>query len=61
MSIEQMVRDLLEQAIKDGLVNRARDKHINPDPQSFSSGQLTGCANVVCEWIVEDMKNGRRE
>ena len=52
MSIEQIVRDLLDKAIEDGLV-KITSGWDDPDPQSRSSGELVGVANQLQERILE--------
>lgn len=52
-SIEQLVRDVLTQAIADGLVDEPREKWPDPDPQSRSAFDLLGCANLVAKWLSE--------
>lgn len=49
MNIEQICRDLLEQAIKDGLVAKAHKKWDDPDPQCRTAGELAGVANLLVE------------
>lgn len=44
MTVEQMCRDLLERAIKDGLVTGL-------DPQCLSAGDLVGVANLLNEYL----------
>jgi hypothetical protein len=49
-SVEQMVRDLLTQALRDRLV--APDAGwADPDPQARSSGDLTGVANLLAAFL----------
>lgn len=59
MTIEQMVRDLLTQAIKDGLVARA--DWTDPDPQYRSSGELVGVANMLTAYLANQQAHGRAE
>jgi hypothetical protein len=47
MTLEQAVRDLLTQAVKDGLVAPACHGWDDPDPQRRGSGELTGVANLL--------------
>lgn len=51
MSVEQMVRDLLEKAIEDGLVAKSWRKWTDPDPQCRTSGELTGTANLLAQFL----------
>lgn len=53
MNIEQICRDLLEQAIKDGLVAKAYKKWDDPDPQCRTAGELGGVANLLQAAIRE--------
>lgn len=55
MSIEQMVRDLLEQALRDGLV-RDTVLYADPDPQCRSSGELCGAANLLAKFLRNSAK-----
>lgn len=50
-TIEQAVRDILEQAVKDGLVALAPLDWADPDPQCRSSGELAGCSEILAEFI----------
>lgn len=51
-SVEQMCRDLLEVAIKDGLVGLTNNSNYkNPDPQTRSSGELVGMANLLSRFL----------
>jgi len=43
MTLEQVVREILEISIKDGLVLTVDGR----DPESFSSGELVGPANLL--------------
>lgn len=52
-SVEQMARDLLEQAIKDGLVAESQGKWDDADPQCRSSGELAGVANMLNGFLVQ--------
>jgi hypothetical protein len=47
MTLEQAVRDLLAQAVEDGLVALACHGWDDPDPRRRSSGELTGVANLL--------------
>lgn len=51
MSVEQMVREILEKAIEDGLVAPAADEWDDPDPQCRSSGELVGVANLLNQFL----------
>jgi hypothetical protein len=53
MSVEQMVRDLLEKAIKEGLVAPAVGRWSDPSPQARSSGELAGTANLLQSLLDE--------
>ena len=55
-SIEQMVRDLLEQAIKDRLVAPNYRAWHDPDPQCRSSGELIGTANLLRDFLKGSRK-----
>lgn len=54
VSIEQMVRDILEQAIKDGLVSLSKIRWVNPDPQCRSAGELVGPANILTKHLYNN-------
>ncbi len=56
MSIEQMVRDLLCQAVKDGLIKVADGGNAN----DFSSGDVMACANMLSEWLHRAQKAGEQ-
>ncbi len=63
MSIEQMVRDLLEQAIKDGLVYAPRRSSFgsgDPNPQARTAGDLCGVANMLNEFIHDAVMEDRK-
>ena len=49
-SIEQVIRDILEKAINDGLVSSTQ-QFDDPSPQSRTSGDLVGCANILAEFL----------
>ena len=52
MTVEQMCRDLLEIAIRDGLVGST--KHFaDADPQVRTSGDLVRMANKLAEFIAQ--------
>jgi hypothetical protein len=52
MSIQQIVRDILERAIEDGLVGPAsEDKRDEPNPQQFSAEDLAGCTGLLAAWL----------
>jgi hypothetical protein len=51
MSVEQMVRNLLERAVEDGLVDSADTQWDDPDPQSRTSQELTGIANMLARYL----------
>lgn len=51
MSVEQMVRDILEQAIRDGLVAKAYKRWADPSPQARSAGELAGTANLLAKFL----------
>lgn len=46
-SVEQLVRDVLDQAYRDQIVRGGAK------PQYLSSGDLVGCANIVAEYLRE--------
>ena len=50
LSAEQAVRDLLELAIKEGLVAPTTE-YRDPDPQCRSSGELVALANYLHQWV----------
>lgn len=56
MTVEQMCRDLLEIAIRDGLVGKTRH-FADADPQSRTSGELAGMANKLAEFIAQVKKS----
>jgi hypothetical protein len=52
MSIQQIVRDILERAIEDGLVDAAPEElREEPDPQHFTAGDLAGCTGLLAGWL----------
>jgi hypothetical protein len=52
MTVQQMVRDLLERAIEDGLVEPASEEQRDePDPQSFTAEDLAGCTGVLAAFL----------
>ena len=54
MTVEQMLRDLLTQAIKDRLARPPRKDEwgmSGPDPQCRSSGELVGTANLLAAFL----------
>jgi hypothetical protein len=55
MSVEQIVRDLLEQAIHDGLVKPVRYR----DPQEATSGDLVGCASLLAD-LMSNCERGKQ-
>ena len=56
-SVEQMCRDLLDEAVSLGLVATAKDEWDDPHPQARSSGELTGMANMLCD-MLRKLTNG---
>jgi len=54
MSVEQMCRDLLTQAISDGLVSPSTE--YSEDPQCRSSGELVGMANMLASYLSDTRK-----
>lgn len=50
LAFEQKLRDLLTNAIAEGIVGETSD-YRNPDPQSRSSGELTGTANLLAAML----------
>ena len=50
LSVEQMCRDLLEIAIRDGLVGPSAE-YEDPDPQCRSGGEMCGMANLLLEFL----------
>ena len=57
MTIEQMCRDLLSQAINDDLVGGHRVPNW-ADPQRRSSGELVGMANLLRDLIASTAREG---
>ncbi len=55
LSIEQMVRNLLEAALKDGLV-AASENYEDPDPQIRTAGELCGVANLLNQYFADAVK-----
>ena len=54
-SIEQICRDVLTEAINEGLVFPTTVVLFDdPDPQARSSGELVGVANVLHEALLEN-------
>jgi hypothetical protein len=51
MTVEQMCRDLLAQAIADRLVAPERENWSDADPQIRSAGELTGVANLLSDYL----------
>lgn len=49
-SIEELVREVLQQAVRDDLV---QEVGFITDLSTVSSGELTGCAEVVTKWLKE--------
>lgn len=58
MTIEQLARDILEVAIRDGLVSPAVKEWDDPDPQCRSSGELVAVANLISKFL-RDRKERR--
>lgn len=50
LTVEQMCRDLLAQAIADRLF----DFDYIPDPQSLTAGELCGMANLLAKFLMEN-------
>lgn len=50
VSIEQMCRELLVVALRDGLVSNSK-QYDDPDPQSRTAGDLAGVANKLEELL----------
>jgi hypothetical protein len=48
LSVEQMVRNILERAEKDGLIR------CSEPPQGMSSGDLIACANLLDGYFRDD-------
>ncbi len=53
MSAEQMCRDLLTIAIRDGLVSYPTTT-VDKYPQCLTSGELVGMANLLCQFIDQE-------
>jgi hypothetical protein len=55
MTIQQVVRDILERAVEDGLVEprgpNADDPQPDPDPQRFTDEDLAGCTGLLAAWL----------
>jgi len=51
-SVEQVIRDILTAALKDGIVSLRVFVWTDPDPQARSSGELVGPANVLQAWLT---------
>jgi glutaredoxin-related protein len=58
MTVEQMVRDILEQAVRDGLVAKAYRRWDDPSPQARTSGELVGTANLLLEFLRREAELG---
>ena len=59
-SVEQMVRDLLELAIKEHLVDPSYREWDDPDPQCRSSGELVGVANLLHKYLADQNDRWQR-
>jgi len=59
ISLEQMCRNLLEQAMNDGLVGDSNE-YEDSDPQVRSSGELVGMANLLAK-LLDQHSNGRNQ
>ncbi|MFC9432756.1 hypothetical protein [Nocardia sp. NPDC057030] len=59
MTPEQFARDLLSQAISDGLVSPASDEWNDPDPQARSAGELVALANSLMGYSCNGGGNNR--
>jgi hypothetical protein len=55
LSVEQMVRDLLSQAIRDGIVAPAHS-WTDADPQCRTAGELIGVANLLTSMLADRVK-----
>jgi hypothetical protein len=58
LSVEQMVRNLLTQAISDGVVRKADWRRFaQNDPQAMTAGDLCGVSNLLATYLrsSEDM------
>jgi hypothetical protein len=52
MTVQQIVRDLLERAIEDGLASPATDDlRDEPDPQQFTAEDLVGCTGLLAAFL----------
>ena len=52
MTIQQIVRDVLERAIKDGLVDSAPPElREEPDPQQYTAEELAGCVGLLSAYL----------
>jgi methyl coenzyme M reductase beta subunit len=65
MTIQQVVRDILERAIEDGLASpMPQELREEWEPQQFSAEELAGCTGVLAEWLrqrgAEAAAEGRR-
>lgn len=57
LTVEQMCRDLLTQAIRGGLVEMAYhsdDAHL--DPQARPSGEMCGMANLLAKFLASEKR-----
>lgn len=54
LSVEQMVRNLLTQAIKDGIVRKADPRRFSQnDPQEMTAGDLCGVGNLLLKYLSD--------
>jgi methyl coenzyme M reductase beta subunit len=52
MTIQQVVRDILERAIEDGLVCPAKEETRDEwQPRQSSAEDLAGCTNILAAWL----------
>jgi hypothetical protein len=50
-SVEPMVRNLLERAVEDGLVDPAESQWHDPDPQARTAEELAGVAGILARYL----------
>ena len=62
MTIQQIVRDVLERAIEDGLVSPASpEMRDEPDPQQFTAEDLAGCVGLLAAYLRSKAGAAERE
>ncbi len=53
MSLEQVIRDILERAVESGVV-ALPEGFDDPHPQARTAGELTGPANVLADYLARE-------